>query len=430
MPPGRYRTASCPLPAGTGADQPRWPGTRKRPAPVTPKNCAPVGVLGRVTIRPISYALVGLLTLLAYRAEALPGTHAPAISTYDTRASSIVFAYRHGQSDSGPFNTFSYNANFSSTTGKLSAQFGLHYVNYAPTNGDSKAHGIGASGVGLFVFPVAGRYDDGVPKAAISFDLGLVPTAYVSGQRNFLTLPLVLGFGVPLSPARQVTITPWVEIAPSVNLDTVFHAADITVDPNSVAYDPQTGKVSLSSSAVQSAVQKGVTVDFGLAVPVRSGLEVAFHLSPGADLNLYSSLGALGGGFSGDSVFTVGGGLVIRWDDVVAAVLPVERRLDREGCDAIEGRFRTCPNSRRWISPEQRSSGAPTAPGSQPGSAAAPRTQPLPAPAAAPMPKAAPLPALTPTPAPPAAPPALPSTGAAPPRSPPSPPSAVFPSTN
>ena len=66
----------------------------------------------------------------------------------------------------------------------------------------------------MFVFPVAGRYDDGVPKAAIAFDVGAVPTAYVSGERNFLTVPLVLGFGVPLSPHQAVTITPWFEMAP------------------------------------------------------------------------------------------------------------------------------------------------------------------------------------------------------------------------
>ena len=327
----------------------------------------------------------------------------------------------------GPFNTFSYNANFSSTTGKLSAQFGLHYVNFSPSNGDSTAHGIGASGVGLFVFPVAGRYDDGVPKAALSFDLGLVPTAFVSGQRNFLTLPFVLGFGVPLSPARQVTLTPWFEIAPSVNLDTAFHTADITVDPNSVTYDPQTGKASLSASAVQSAVQKGVSVDFDLAVPVRSGLEAAFHVSPSVDLNLYSSLSALGGGFSGASVFTLGAGLVIRWDDTVSAVLPVEHRLDREGCDAIEGRFRSCPNSRRWLSPEQRSSAAPASPASSatPSSAAQPRSLPTPSPAAT-RPAASPLPAPAPDRAPAAASPKPRPLGAAHAPNP----SAVFPSVN
>jgi hypothetical protein len=379
-----------------------------------------------VRIRLISGALVSLITVLSQTATALPGTHAPAISTYDTRASSIVFAYRHGESDAGPFNTFSYNANFSSTTGKLSAQFGLHYVNYAPTNGDSKAHGIGASGVALFVFPVAGRWDDGVPKAALSFDLGLVPTAYVSGQRNFMTLPFVLGFGVPLSPARQITFTPWLEIAPSVNLDTVFHTADITVDPKSVTYDPTTGKASLDPSALESAVQKGVSVDFNASVPLRSGLEVAVHVSQSVDLNLYSSAATLGGGFSGQSVLTLGAGLAIRWDDIVPAVLPVERRLDREGCDAIEGRFRSCPNSRRWLSPEQRSrldgnasSPTPATLPAPPQAASAPaRVRPAPSPAVAPVRPTLPASASA------AAPAAAPSRVAP---SPTAPPSATFP---
>src|SRR5450432_14537 len=266
------------------------------------KICRAAGVLGEVRFARLGARLAVLLTLFDERASALPGTHAPAISTYDTRASSIVLAYRHGDSSAGPFDTYSYSANFSSTTGKLSAQFGIHYLNYAPANAASTAHGIGAGGVGLLVFPVAGRYDDGVPKAALSFDLGVVPTAYISGQRNFLTLPFVLGFGIPLSPARALTLTPWFELAPSVNLDTTFHNANITVDPNAVTVDPKTGMASLSTSAVQAAVEKGVSIDMGLSVPMRSGLEVGFHLGQSVDLNLYSSAATLGGGLSGASI--------------------------------------------------------------------------------------------------------------------------------
>ncbi len=355
----------------------------------------------------------------------MPGTHAPAVSTYDTRASSVVFAYRHGSSDAGPFNTFSYNANFTSTTGKLSAQFGLHYVNYKPTDGDSTAHGVGASGVAVFVFPVAGRYEDGVPKAALSFDVGSVPTAYISGARNFMTFPLVLGFGVPLSPARQVTITPWFELAPSVNLDTVFHTADIKVDPNGVVYNPTTGQASLSESAVEAAVKSGVSADFNFSVPMRSGLEVALHISQSTDLNLYTSISTLGGGFSGASVFSLGAGLVIRWDDIVPAVLPVERRLDREGCDAIEGRFRSCPNSRKWLSPEQRSRLPGAEPPTQSASPPAPRPS---APVTATRAPTQTAPQSAPAPAPAAPPPA--AVSPAPAAAPQTPPSAAFPTPN
>jgi hypothetical protein len=299
---------------------------------------------------------------LGQTARALPGTHAPAISTYDTRASSVVLSYRHGASDAGPFNTFSYNANFSSSTGKLSAQFGLHYVNYASKDNNSTAHGVGASGVALFVFPVAGRYDDGVPKAAIAFDVGAVPTAYVSGERNYLTVPLVLGFGVPLSPHKAVTITPWFEIAPSANLDTVFNTANVQIGSNVANQSPECSnpallsqcKITLNQTAIEDAVKKGVTVDLSFKVPMRAGLDGSVHLGESVDFNVYSGVSSLGGGFAGSSVLTLGAGLTFRWDDIVPAVLPVERRLDHEGCDAIEGRFRSCPNSRKWLSPEQR----------------------------------------------------------------------------
>ncbi|HEY5376609.1 MAG TPA: hypothetical protein VIK01_23170 [Polyangiaceae bacterium] len=385
-------------------------------------------------------SLPALLVLLGQTARALPGTHAPAISTYDTRASSVVLAYRHGSSSEGPFNTFSYNANFSSSTAKLSAQFGLHYVNYDSKDNNSTAHGVGASGVALFVFPVAGRYDDGVPKAAISFDVGAVPTAYVSGQRNYLTVPLVLGFGVPLSPHKAVTITPWFELAPSANLDTVFNAADVQIGSNVANQSPECSnpallsqcKITLNKGAIEDAVKKGVTVDLSFKVPMRAGLDGSIHLGESVDFNLYSGVSSLGGGFQGPSVLTAGAGLTFRWDDIVPAVLPVERRLDREGCDAIEGRFRSCPSSRKWLSPEQRAR-PPELPANATQLAPVqalptqPPAPPAPAPALAPAP-AAPRPAAAPTlPAPPTtAPPGSAPQGSRAP-TPGSPPIAAFP---
>src|SRR6187551_2203622 len=93
-------------------------------------------------------------TALAGHAAATAGTHAPAVSTYDTRASSVVFGYRHGFSDAGSFNTFSYNANFTSTSGRLSAQFGIHYVNFKEAEADTRAHGVAGSGVAVLEFPI------------------------------------------------------------------------------------------------------------------------------------------------------------------------------------------------------------------------------------------------------------------------------------
>ena len=348
-------------------------------------------------------SLPTLLILLGQNAWALPGSHAPAISTFDTRASSVVLTYRHGSGNAGPFDTFSYNANFSSTTGKLSAQFGLHYVNFAPKASDATAYGAGGSGVALFEFPVASRYADGVPKAALAFYLGAVPTVYVSGQRNYLTLPFVFGFGLPLSPHKALTFTPWFEAAASANLDTVFRPADINVGPDAVTLtpNPATGSIDvrLNEGAVEAAVKKGVTIDYGFSVPLRAGLEAGIHLSESADFNLYTSIASLGGGFSGSSVLTLGAGLIFRWDDIVPAVLPAERRLERESCDAIETRFRACPNARQWLTPEQRSrtttpaASPPVATKSTPELTPRPDVTPTPvtpAPSVAPTPPAAP----------------------------------------
>jgi hypothetical protein len=336
-------------------------------------------------------------------ASATAGTHAPAVSTYDTRASSIVFGYRHGFSDAGSFNTFSYNANFTSTTGRLSAQFGIHYVNFREADADARAHGVAGSGVAVLVFPVAGRYDNGVPKVGLAMHLGGVPTAFISGERNFLTLPLVLGFGVPLSPTKFLTFTPWYELAMSVNLDTVVKPEGVSIDPaTTVEPDPNNpGKFRLKADAVRDALAQGVEIDIGVSVPMRVGLEASLHLGKSADLNLYGMLSTLGGAFSGETVKTVGGALVIRWDDIVPAVLPKPEVEATESCEATERRFRACPNARHWLSPEQR--------GQQPPSEPAPITPP-------PLTTAPQAPAPTPAPAPapaiPAAPAAAPTTPA------------------
>lgn len=386
------------------------------------KNPPVAGVAAEVRKRVIRASLPAFLLLSAPTVHALPGTHAPAISTYDSRASSVVLAYRHTSSDAGPINTFSYNANFSNTTGILSAQFGIHYVNFAAKANDSTAHGVGASGVALFVLPVAARWDDGVPKAAVAFDIGSVPTVYVSGQRQYVTLPLVLGFGVPLSPAKAITLTPWFEASLSANLDTVFKTTDITVDPSWVTYTPNpqtnTVDVQLKEGAVEAAVKKGVSIDSGFYVPMRAGFEADIHVSQSVDFSLYSSIATLGGGFGGTSAFTLGAGLAYRWDSIVPAVLPVERRLEREDCVAVEARFRSCPASQQWLSPEQRDKEMKAPPVVAPVSAK-PATAPA-APTAAPATPISPPAAATESPAP-LAPTSVPTPA------PSGPPRAVFP---
>jgi hypothetical protein len=242
---------------------------------------------------------------------------------------------------------------------------------------------------------------------ALAFHLGAVPTAFISGERNFLTVPFVLGFGIPLSPSRFITFTPWYELAISANVDTVIRPEGVTIDttdPSQVQYDPKTMKTSIKASAVESALAKGVTVDVGVSVPMRVGLEAALHAGKSVDFNFYGMFSTLGGAFSGDSVKTVGVSLLVRWDDIVPAVLPKAEVDDHESCATTERHFRACPNSRFWLSPEQRGQ----APASTP--APAGTTTPAPSVAPVPVPRPAPAPAPAAAPAPvapaPAAPPA------------------------
>jgi hypothetical protein len=288
-----------------------------------------------------------------------------------------VLAYRHGSSDAGAFNTVSYNANFTSTSGILSAQFGLHYINFSEKGYDGAQHGISGGGVALLEFPVAERYDNGIPRAALAPYFGGVPSGFFSGERNTLTVPFVIGFGVPLSPAKAITLTPWYEFALSANLDTTFKPANITVD----ASDFNGQQVKLDAEKVRELVGEGVDMEFSFVVPMRAGLDVALHLSNVADLNAYSMLSTLGGGFSGDLVTTFGFAFAVRWDNIVPAVLPPEKRLQHEDCGAIEERFRSCPNSRAWTAPHGTPRGVPetvNAPATPP---SVPSPNPVPAPA-------------------------------------------------
>jgi len=94
---------------------------------------------------------------------------------------------------------------------------------------------------------------------------------------------------------------------------------------------------------------------------------------------------------------------VFRWDDVVPAVLPPEKRLLNESCDDVETRFRSCPNRQRWKSPEELQVAPP------PPAAVPPLPPPEPAPAL-PPPTVQPA---EPPPAPPADVPGAPPAGGA-----------------
>jgi hypothetical protein len=334
-------------------------------------------------------------------AAARPGTHPIVVNTWDARASSVVLEYRRGLLDGGGMNVVSYHANFSSTGGRLSSQFGLYYLNFSEAAAPT-AHGLAGSATAVFSLPVAPRFENGLPRAAIGFYVGSAPTALISGERNYVSVPFVFGFGVPLSPAKAITITPWFEFSPSVNLDTVIHSYDFSNEDPLKYIDPVTHEIRLTSSDVERVLKESVDLEFGFAVGARGGVDLALHASDYFDFSVNASVSSVGTAFSGTRVVYLGGGFVWRWDDIVPAVLPAEKRLLTESCDNVEARFRSCPNSRKWRSPEDVQQQFGPTELKPPASPAA--TPIAPAPAAAPSePNAAPVaPEAAPVPAPPA----------------------------
>ncbi|MFO7178905.1 MAG: hypothetical protein DIU78_009425 [Pseudomonadota bacterium] len=304
-------------------------------------------------------ALSFLASTITTPAAAKSGTHPVVVSTWDTRASSVQLQYRHGFMDGGGFNLVGYNANFSATSGKLSAQFGIHYLSHDEGEDTPLQHGLSATATAVFAFPLAPRFENGLPRAALGFYVGSAPTALVSGERNYLSVPLVFGLGVPLSPAKAITITPWGELSPAVNLDTTIRPFRFEDQDPTQFIDPTTGDLTLDVSDIESVLAESVELETSMGVGARAGVDFALHLSDAVDIGLNATLSSVGTAFSGARVIYVGGGLVFRWDDIVPAVLPAERRLEVESCDAIEQRFRQCPNRRLWKSPEELSAEQP-----------------------------------------------------------------------
>ncbi len=274
---------------------------------------------------------------------ALAGTHPIVVSSWDARASSVSLEYRHGFLKDGGFNDVAYNASFSSTNGKLSAQFGLHYVSFKGNADNPTAHGLAGTATALFVLPLTRRFNNGLPITALAFHVGAAPTALVSGSLNYTTIPLVLGVGVPLTPVKVVTFTPWFELSPSVNLDTEI--TPYQIQPGDLPpFDPNNPNITLDEEDVEKIVSQSVKLKTNVKAGARGGLDVALHVSDAVDFAANIAISSAGPAFSGPTVTYLGGGIVWRWDDIVPSVLPADRRLLFENCNAIETRFRSCPS--------------------------------------------------------------------------------------
>ncbi len=268
-------------------------------------------------------------------AQALPNTHAPAISTWDPRASSVVFGLGRAMSGDGGFTFTSYNANFSSTNGVLSAQFGVHYVTFKEADEDPTARGVSAGGVALVSLPLSSRFENGVPGSAFAFYVGGVPTAMFSGQLNFISVPLVLGVGLPFSPSPYITFRPWVELSPGLNFDTDIQPV-VTNEAIQAAMDG-----TLTRDEVEALVEEGLNIQRATTVGKRAGVSFAVHLGERVDIDLNMMLGA---GHPG--AVSMGAGLVLRWDALVPQ-RDREPEADDDDCAALAARYHRSCSARR-----------------------------------------------------------------------------------
>lgn len=334
---------------------------------------------------------IGALALVASlsRAEtasARSNTHAPAISTWDARASSVVLGMGQAMTGAGAYRHISYSANFSSTSGVLSAQFGLHYMTLKSSDEAPTAQGVSAGGVALLSFPLSDIFENGVPRTSFAFYIGGVPTALISGELNFISIPLVLGVGLPYSPSPRFTFRPWLELSPGLNFDTSIQPV-ATDEAIQSAMDG-----TLTRDEVEALVEEGLDIQRETTLGKRAGLSVSTHLGERVDFDVNMVLGAGRG-----SALGLGAALVVRWDSMVRE-LGSEREAD-EDCASLAAKYqRLCPLRR---GPARARDGQPAARRrAQPRGV---RAQPVSPPAPAPTGAAPRAPGVQPPPAKPAA---------------------------
>jgi len=292
-----------------------------------------------------SIALATVGTLRTTEALATPGTHPPLVHTWDTRASSVNGAFTAGLFPGGHLYFGSYNSSFSSTSGNVSAQFGVHYVNYLQAPQLPAANGGSGSASFVYSVPILDRHETGLPRLALGFYVGTAPTLLIAGERNYVWVPLALGVAAPISPVRFLTIVPSFEVAGGVTLDTVIRAPNFKPTDAANFIGPD-GNVRFSQADIERLVGDALTYELAGAVTVRGGVAAAFHLGERVDLGADIAFGNVGGLSDGVLAVFAGAKLQLHWDNVVPAVLPARERLERESCEDVEERWRKCPGAK------------------------------------------------------------------------------------
>lgn len=256
----------------------------------------------------VAVAALLLSTLIAHPAMARSGLSAPTVATFDTRASSLGFSYVEGMVDGGHLRYGTYWTSFSSTTGRLSSQFGLHYLGFG--NRSSTGHGLAGSVTAQYQFPLAGRQANGLPWVALAPYGGVSPSGLVTTDFANVSLPMHVGLGIPVSPLPWLTVTPWGEIAWGGALDLSVNRAKLRELENS----EEPPKDLDPADFVRYSLQEVTTGRFGM--------HIGLHLGKQVDLQLQAAAHWLRDGAPGQLVPIYGATFLWHWDEVVPAVLP------------------------------------------------------------------------------------------------------------
>ena len=305
------------------------------------------------------YTVVCWLGMISPETFAKPGTHGRAISTWDTTRSTLSPSYHRGFIlEGGSANQVAYNATFTSTTGKLSAQFSVQYMNLSPDELPWTLHGGGVSAAVLYGIPMGERYSNGLPRAALSFFGGIVPAIQTNGTHSFTTFPVVFGLGFEFSPIRLISITPWMEGAVSFNLDTVFRynafqdrISEGSIEDVQIEYGPdgQIVNVSVQNGVVDDLIDEVIQYDTSLAFRIRGGLTVSVNLGDRMDFQVNGTVAQMGNDFDAPPTICIGGAFVFAWDDAPLLILPEEKRAETLSCGAAGARYRNCGQYRALL---------------------------------------------------------------------------------
>ncbi len=258
----------------------------------------------------LAATLLAATLLGAQPALALVGSHGASIGTFDVRASSLGLTLDHHEAGGAQLDVLTYHTAFTSTTGRLSSQFGIHGIHLVDKDGRS-GWGMSAGAVTMFTLP-AERFRNGVPRSAVRYWFGLVPTAAFGAIYGRVWLPMTFGGAWTLSPVQWLSFTPWVELAGGLDANADVHEAEVSLSQGGG------DNVTLSQDDVKKIIDKSLSWNARFGFAWRTGLEVAFHMGDRFDIALRGGAGKLGN----EVAWNARVALIFHWDDVVPALLP------------------------------------------------------------------------------------------------------------